>query len=255
MHYRAPAAALSDKDHQHQLYAVHVPPEDLEGALSFWRLAGVGISSRLAEQCLIQLQDLPGFAKMSKFSANDAQSAAKWSDHHENICRRIIRLLQRSPTNADRIHHLTENDVYLYQSGMSAMYQLQRLLLTWRGTQSIIFGFPYELTLKMLETYGACKFYAFGTGKEIIELERHLEAEAREGRRPQAVWCECPSNPLLRTPDLRRIRSLADQYGFALVVDDSVGSFANVDVFEVADVLLTSLTKSFSGYSNVMGGR
>lgn len=247
--------AAEAKDHYLQLYVVHVPPEDMEEAMGFWRLAGVGISSRLAEQCLMRLQGIQGLGNMSQFSANDDQPAPNSSEHHKSICRRIVQLLQRSPIDADSVHHLTDNDVYLYQSGMSATYQLQRLLLKWRGTQSIIFGFPYELTLKMLETYGSCKFYAFGTEEELKHLERYLEAEAQEGRRPQAVWCECPSNPLLRTPDLGRMRSLADQYGFALIVDDSIGSFANVDVFGVADVLLTSLTKSFSGYSNVMGGR
>ena len=39
-----------------------------------------------------------------------------------------------------------------------------------------------------------------------------------------------------------------------LVVDDTVGSFCNVDVLPYSDVLLSSLTKSFSGYANVMGG-
>jgi cystathionine gamma-synthase len=39
-----------------------------------------------------------------------------------------------------------------------------------------------------------------------------------------------------------------------LIVDDTIGSFANVDVFALADILLTSLTKSFSGYANVLGG-
>lgn len=39
-----------------------------------------------------------------------------------------------------------------------------------------------------------------------------------------------------------------------LVVDDTVAGFANVDVFPHSDILLTSLTKSFSGLADVMGG-
>jgi cystathionine gamma-synthase len=39
-----------------------------------------------------------------------------------------------------------------------------------------------------------------------------------------------------------------------LVVDETIGSFCNIDVLPVADVVITSLTKSFSGYANVMGG-
>ena len=36
-------------------------------------------------------------------------------------------------------------------------------------------------------------------------------------------------------------------------MDDTIGSFCNVDVMGVADILVTSLTKSFSGYANVVG--
>lgn len=52
-----------------------------------------------------------------------------------------------------------------------------------------------------------------------------------------------------------RIRALADKYNFAVVVDETVGNFLNVHVLPYADVVVSSLTKVFSGDSNVMGGR
>ena len=108
----------------------------------------------------------------------------------------------------------------------------------------------------MLETYGpGCTFFPFGTDDELDQLESYLEAEAQGSRKVQAVWCECPSNPLLRTADLDRVRRLANQYGFVVVVDETIGSFANVDLLGVADIVVTSLTKSFRGYLDVMGGR
>lgn len=55
------------------------------------------------------------------------------------------------------------------------------------------------------------------------------------------------------TPDLTRLRELADQYGFLIIIDDTIGSFCNIDVLGAADILVTSLTKSFSGYADVMG--
>lgn len=119
-----------------------------------------------------------------------------------------------------------------------------------------MFGFPYELTLTLLETYGPpVKFYPFGSDEELGQLEAFLIAAREEGRPVQAIWCECASNPLLRTPDLRRIRALADKEHVAIVVDDTIGSFANVDLIQVADIIVTSLTKSFSGFADVMGGR
>lgn len=56
-------------------------------------------------------------------------------------------------------------------------------------------------------------------------------------------------------PDLLRLRRLADRYGFVLVVDETIGTFGNVDLLGDADIVVTSLTKTFSGYADVMGGR
>jgi cystathionine gamma-synthase len=58
----------------------------------------------------------------------------------------------------------------------------------------------------------------------------------------------------LRSPDLERIRKLADKYDFCVVVDETIGNFINVNVLQYADVVVSSLTKVFSGDSNVMGG-
>lgn len=63
-----------------------------------------------------------------------------------------------------------------------------------------------------------------------------------------------PGNPLLKTPDLKRLRTLADKYRFLIVVDETVGNFLNINVLPYADVVVSSLTKVFSGDSNVMGG-
>jgi cystathionine gamma-synthase len=38
------------------------------------------------------------------------------------------------------------------------------------------------------------------------------------------------------------------------VVDDTVSSFCNIDVLSVADVIITSLSKSFSGYADLLAG-
>lgn len=83
------------------------------------------------------------------------------------------------------------------------------------------------------------------------DLERRLES----GERYLALFTEFPSNPLLRTPDIRRIKSLSEKYDFAVVVDETVGNFLNVHVLPYTDIMVSSLTKIFSGDSNVMGGR
>ena len=70
-----------------------------------------------------------------------------------------------------------------------------------------------------------------------------------------ALFTEFPSNPLLRSANLPRLRALADKYDFLIIIDETIGNFVNVEVLPYADVVVSSLTKVFSGASNVMGGR
>jgi len=83
-----------------------------------------------------------------------------------------------------------------------------------------------------------------------------LEALLQAGERFGGIFCEMPSNPLLRAPPLSELRKLCDEYSIPLVVDDSVVGFANVDVLGPggADIVVSSLTKQFSGQNNCMGG-
>jgi len=115
-----------------------------------------------------------------------------------------------------------------------------------------LYRFPYIDTLKILEKFGpGCLFYGHGSSEDLDDLEKRLE----NGERYLALFTEFPGNPLLRTPDIRRIKHLADKYDFAVVVDETIGNFLNIHVLPHADILVSSLTKIFSGDSNVMGGR
>lgn len=154
--------------------------------------------------------------------------------------------------NTRGIANLQEHDVYLYPCGMNAIYNVHRGLLAALGPRkSINYGFPYVDTLKILEKFGpGCLFYGHASDSELDDLERRL----KEGERYLALVCEFPGNPLLTCPDLDRIRKLADEYDFAVVVDESIGTFANINVLPLADVVVSSLTKIFSGDCNVMGG-
>ena len=166
--------------------------------------------------------------------------------------------LGKSAENCDRRQRgLSDEDVYLYPTGMSAIFNAHRILLAnaqlnaRERQKSICFGFPYIDTLKILEKWGpGCLFYGYGNDADLDDLERRLEA----GEKFNALFTEFPSNPLLKTPNLPRIRELGTKYGFAVVVDETVGNFINTNVLPYADVVVSSLTKVFSGDSNVMGG-
>ncbi|OLN87634.1 Cystathionine gamma-synthase [Colletotrichum chlorophyti] len=148
--------------------------------------------------------------------------------------------------------NLQESDVYLFPCGMNAIFNAHRAMLRARGNlKSVNFGFPYVDTLKILQKFGpGCLFYGHASEEDLDDLERRLEA----GERYLALFCEFPCNPLLSCPNLQRIRGLADKYGFGVVVDETIGNFINIDVLQYADIVVSSLTKIFSGDCNVMGG-
>ncbi|KAL6898730.1 pyridoxal phosphate-dependent transferase [Trichoderma evansii] len=155
-------------------------------------------------------------------------------------------------SNARGMESLDETDVLLYPCGMNAIFNAHRALLAALGSyKSISFGFPYVDTLKIIQKFGpGCVFYGHASSEELDDLERLL----KDGQRFLGLFVEFPGNPLLTCPDLKRIRKLADEFNFAVVIDETIGTFANVNVLQYADIVVSSLTKIFSGGSNVMGG-
>ncbi|KAL9607971.1 MAG: hypothetical protein Q9167_007168 [Letrouitia subvulpina] len=146
-------------------------------------------------------------------------------------------------------------DVFLYPTGMAGLSNMAEALQ--KHVQHdrpivAIFGFLYVDTVKMLQ-----KVYDFETtlyGHASSENLDALEEELSSRRKIHALVCEFPGNPLLISPDLKRLHRLAKQHSFWLVVDDTVGTFVNLALLPHCDMISTSLTKIFSGRCNVMGG-
>lgn len=117
--------------------------------------------------------------------------------------------------------------------------------------KTVQFGFPYVDTLKLQTKFGfGYEFFGIGDQNDLDKLEQLL----LQGGRISAVICEFPSNPLLYSVDLQSLREIANHFNFLIVIDDTVGGFVNVDLLKYADILVSSLTKSFSGTGNVMAG-
>lgn len=266
---------------------VLIPGEEFHLAKQYWQHAGEGILSRMAEYVWKQLfgggrdrsrtrtkQELQAqsiqrkssliLALIRSDSSTQSDVDREFTEFIEQKYGRVldlqfatqakIALRRRIAGKAEagsRGESITPEDVYLHPSGMAAIFNAhQAILSTMPPHKSVCFGFPYVDTLNILRKFGpGCIFYGFGDDKSLDELERKLPTEPISG-----FFCECPSNPLLKTPNLRRIRKLADKYNFAVVVDETVGNFLNILVLPYADMVVSSLTKIFSGDSNVMGG-
>ncbi|KAI9775199.1 MAG: hypothetical protein M1839_001387 [Geoglossum umbratile] len=239
-------------------------PKELAGAAKkVWQHTGEGISSRRAEYCkgVFKMRGfreqqrgvVPSPAPVQLHSALDlsAASAAK-----QELRQRIANLLSVDIRPGDPAV-VEASDVYLYPSGMSALFNTHQVLLTALGREkeSICFGFTYLDTLKFLSGFGPGCLFLGHSSLDLLETTLQQSGSYGDEKRPfLALFCEVPGNPLLQSPDMQRIKRLADRWGFVVVVDETVGTFVNVDVLPWADVVCTSLSKAFSGGANVMGG-
>lgn len=144
-------------------------------------------------------------------------------------------------------------DVFLFSSGMAAIFAVHRVLTAQNpGLPSIQIEFPYLDSFKMQEEFGDGGVIDFSNTRSggADEVRKWLA----DGGEASGVFSEVPSNPLLRTADLKTVSELLSAEGIPLVVDDTVATAVNVDVFRYADVATTSLTKTFSGAGDVAAG-
>jgi len=144
-------------------------------------------------------------------------------------------------------------DVFLFPSGMAANYAVHRMLThVFPGRKTVQLDFPYVDVLKLQQT--------FGSGAHFLPLVREDEYEdlrALLKREPVAgIFCEAPSNPMLRCVDFPRLLEIraATQTDAPVIGDDTIATVAHAEAFRVADVVTTSLTKAFSGVGDVMAG-
>ncbi|KAJ9072046.1 Cystathionine gamma-synthase [Entomophthora muscae] len=241
--------------------------------LGFWQITGENVSSRFAAHCLRMssnedenkdtIKSEAKFSKeMRKIDPSKAgleyevyleeclgasQAIENETFYKETIKTRIATGLAAGETECIPQH----SDVYLFPTGMSSIYNTLRLALnSFEPAKSVCFGFPYKDTKKVLSQFGpGCVFYGVGESEDLGQLEKLLEKE-----KILMLLCEFPSNPLLKSPDLHALRKLADLHGFLLVIDDTLGNFINLQGMLIADIIVTSLTKIFSGFSDLLAG-
>ena len=96
--------------------------------------------------------------------------------------------------------------------------------------------------------------YQIFTNDSIDDLEQLLEGGTPGQPAILALFTDVTGNPELRTADLPRLRALADLYHFPIIIDETIGNHFNLQVLPYADIVVCSLTKIFSGLSNVLGG-
>lgn len=243
--------------HGTRLYCVSYHATKVKGVIGVWQNAGIGISTRTAEVLLKHVDsDFKAVEWAGDLDNIPPPTYLPQCDAHAKLRQRISDLLHRAPIDPEKVK-VTPDDVYLYQTGMAAIYRLNAALVQRCPGTVLVLGSIFHNTFHLFEEapggmkhFGQCN----AASRVMDQVEEYLDAHYKDGRTVSYAFLEFPSNPILVSADLNRLRRIADRYAFPLVVDDTVGSFCNIDVLPVADLLITSCTKSFSGYADVMCG-
>ncbi|KAF3016194.1 hypothetical protein E8E14_010888 [Neopestalotiopsis sp. 37M] len=233
-----------------RLYLVEFPVQKVMGAIFMWQHGGLGFSTRLGEHLLSKMDSLEYLGEFPDGANPPPPTYLPDSESHELLRKRISGLLARS-TAQEYSKQVQPNDIYLYQSGMAAILRCHEAIVSSRPHPVAVFGGVFHSTWHLFEeSPGGLKHYGKADENDLDEFEKYLE----EGGKCSYAFTEFPSNPILVSTDLIRLRKLADKYGFWIVIDDTLSSFCNIDVLAAADIIMSSLTKSFSGYADLIAG-
>jgi cystathionine gamma-synthase len=206
----------------------------LQKVLKFIQHVGYNLSSRLAQDYLFEigLINKKHIEKLEdKKNAYDvliSNLALAYNQPKQNIC--------------------------LTPSGMNAVYCALKGLKNIQNkngkTKLIQLGWLYLDTMNIVEHYfDENKIFYDINNLEL--LENYLKIQ---GHTISAIITEIPTNPLLQTVDLSRLKKLCTKYNIVLVIDATFATPYNLDLKPYADIYIESLTKFACGNADVLMG-
>jgi cystathionine gamma-synthase len=221
------------------LYGVTHPsvPELTARAKTFLQNIGGFLSSREAEDHLLRLGLIPALFSETEFRGDAGAEV-----------RRVLR---------PALPEASDADLLLANSGMNAIFAAFRAsaaIQAERGrTIWLQLGWLYLDTIAILKRFTATPVdYVYI--RDPLDHESIARIFARYGDRIAGVFAELPTNPLIETPDVAALAALCRQHRVHLLLDPSVVSVFNLDVFHLADVVTSSLTKYTASEGDLTAG-
>lgn len=234
---------ISDKYYIHNKIDIDEPfgvilvqkgTSQLQKVLSYIQHVGCNLSSRFAQDYLYKL----GLINTIHKEELEEKSKAKAI---------VIDSLARA-------YKQPKKNICLAPSGMNAVYSVIRGLnsiQSHNGRDILVqFGWLYLDTMNIVNHH-------FNRQKVFLDilnldlLETYLE---KNGLKVTAIITEIPTNPQLKTVDIKRLRQLCDRYNIPLVIDTTFSTPFNLDLKDYADIFVESLTKFACGNADVLMG-
>ena len=229
----------AEVEQQEKYLIVHIPgrSKDCAKLHKFFQHAGVGLSSRHAETILDSLGILSiGESVTPNLAAEDDIKSIISKAHGPQV----------SP-----------EDVLLTISGANAFTSVFRAALIQAKQQQkklwVRLGWLYLDTIEIMDLLveNQAQIIDLNHPDEFYKLEEIFNTY---GQDIAGIVTEFPSNPLLHSCDLVKVRQLCDQHNALLIVDPTMASPKNAKVTTLSDVVINSLTKYANWEGDVMMG-
>lgn len=139
---------------------------------------------------------------------------------------------------------------YAFASGLAATSTVLELLDS--GAHVICMDDVYGGTYRLFERV---RRRSAGLEFSFVDLDDLDAVKAALQPNTKMIWCETPTNPLLKLVDIRRLAEFAKANGLLLAVDNTFSSPVLQRPLELgADIVMHSATKYLNGHSDIVGG-
>lgn len=139
---------------------------------------------------------------------------------------------------------------YAFASGLAATSTVLELLDS--GSHVICMDDVYGGTYRLFERV---RRRSAGLDFSFVDLNDLDAVKAALKPNTKMIWCETPTNPLLKLVDIRRLAEFAKANGVLLAVDNTFSSPVLQRPLELgADIVMHSATKYLNGHSDIVGG-
>jgi cystathionine gamma-lyase len=139
---------------------------------------------------------------------------------------------------------------YAFASGLAATSTVLDLLDS--GSHVICMDDVYGGTYRLFERV---RRRSAGLDFSFVDLNDMAALEAAVTPQTRMIWCETPTNPLLKIVDIARLGEFARKRGIWLAVDNTFSSPILQRPLELgAHLVMHSATKYLNGHSDMVGG-